>query len=240
MSHFREPNPSILKPYIIKVYRWKQVGRLWGLRRVLACSRSVWDLLLAESDPVAWPLSRTQQDAGTHTHTYTGHVHGHKRRNTRTVFTYMHVRTLRRAGRSVHAIVSLPMNSFLATRCLEYFRHRVLPPASPEFCLPTWCLKQQVHPLRRCLDTSLMNGSLNLPVVLCMLLTHCPTVFLCVCVCVVWRREPSSWRTSSRRAPSVCTGLTPCSRTCYVSYITPFFPLCLFLSSSLQSNFLSV
>lgn len=28
---------------------------------------------------------------------------------------------------------------------------------------------------------------------------------------VVWPREPSSWRTSSRRAPSVCTGPTPCS-----------------------------
>lgn len=73
--------------------------------------------------------------------------------------------------------------------------------------------------------TGLMYGSLNAPVVLSMPLTHC--LFLFLCVCVVWRRGPSSWRTSSRRAQSVCTALTPCSRTCSVSY-TIFLPLCFF------------
>ncbi len=37
-------------------------------------------------------------------------------------------------------------------------------------------------------------------------------LFLFVSFPVVWPREPSSWRTSLRRAPSVCTGPTPCSR----------------------------
>lgn len=36
--------------------------------------------------------------------------------------------------------------------------------------------------------------------------------FFFVSFTVVWPREPSSWRTSLRRAPSVCTGPTPCSR----------------------------
>lgn len=53
-----------------------------GQRRVIACSRSVWDLLLSESDPSAWPLSQTQQASGTYTHLQE-HVQRHKFTNTR-------------------------------------------------------------------------------------------------------------------------------------------------------------
>jgi hypothetical protein len=41
---------------------------------------------------------------------------------------------------------------------------------------------------------------------------------LSVSVFAAWRRGHSSWRTSSRRALSVCTDRTPCSRICYVSH----------------------
>lgn len=59
-------------------------------------------------------------------------------------------------------------------------------------------------------------------------------------MCLVWRRGPSSWRTSLRRAQSVCTAQTPCSRTCSVSYTTflSFFPSQAnhFRSSTLDSS----
>lgn len=52
----------------------------------------------------------------------------------------------------------------------------------------------------------------------------------------VWRRGPSSWRTSSRRAPSACTALTPCNTTYCVSCTTfpfgcPLYPHVIYLLS---------
>lgn len=146
-----------------------------------------------------------------------------------------HIKTSIEDSARYARLLALP-ESLLANMVLQIFpshthTHFVLHPASQEFCLPAWCSvpagssSWQVRPLCSWMDR------VDVWVIKCACgaqhAANTLPVSVPVCVCAVWRRGPSSWRTSSRRAQSVCTALTPCSRTCSVSY-TIFLPLCVF------------
>lgn len=132
--------------------------------------------MLAESDPSAWQLSRTQQAANTHIHTQ---IHTEKQISGDTITSS----SSERRCVCTQNMYSICTEALLHTFDPHTHTHTVfvLLTASPEFCLFTWRLHQQVHQLWRCLVRALMYGSLNLPVVLSVMLTVPVCVFfLCL------------------------------------------------------------
>lgn len=75
ISHFSPHFGLLLLCYSHRLWKrisltWSaELSGVWGLQQSSARSRSVEDLLRAESDPSAWTLSQTQQASHTHTHT---------------------------------------------------------------------------------------------------------------------------------------------------------------------------